>query len=316
MSVRKKMMFLGYFLIATQLANFLDSARAQSCSQIKLDADRIPWVQLVYGIRNFSVEVDTQVQLESLPAAEVEAALIESPQGVPLEVASPQSYKITVKNVVDPIFKPPVETINQVWFSPQDATALGRFRLRRGQDGFKKVYRFTKQGVFRHRREPKDPQEILKEPEKWTDVKDTFYAYDLTKLGCPNVSDRLLLIYIASAADIQENDRPISLCVFGKRKLFQVQLKPSEIRSIKADFIENKQGKETRRQEKMRGLIIELEVSSLRSDQGIEENFSLLGLHKNIAFHIDPETKLLLQISGETSAGRKGILKLKEVYYK
>jgi hypothetical protein len=316
MTVRKKLMFLGYFLIATQLANFLDSARAQSFSQIKLDADRIPWAQLAYGVRKFSVEVNMQVQLASLPTAEVEAALIESPQGVPLEIASPQSYKITVKKVVDPIFKPPVETMNQVWFNPQDATALGRSRLRRGQDDFKKVYRFTKQGVFRHRREPKDEQEILKEPEKWTDVKDTFYTYNLSKPGCPIVSDRLLLIYIASAADIQENDRPISLCVFGKRKLFHVQLKPSGIRSIKADFIENKQGEKTRRQEKMRGLKIELEVSSLSSDQGIEENFSLLGLQKDIAFHIDPATKLLLQISGETSAGRKGTLKLKEVYYK
>jgi hypothetical protein len=316
MTVRKKLLVLGYIFIAIQSANSLDSARAQSFSQIKLDADRIPWVHLEYGIRKFSVAVNMQVQLEALTAAEVEAALIESPQGVPLGASSPESYKLTVKRDVDLIFKPPVETMNQVWFSPQDATAFGRFRLRRGNDDFKKVYRFTKQGVFRHRREPKDQQEMLKEPEKWTDVKDTFYAYNLTKLGCANVSDRLLLIYIASAADIQENDRPISLCVFGKRKLFHVQLKPSGIRSIKADFIENKQGEKTRRQEKMRGLKIELEVSSLSSDQGIEENFSLLGLHKNIAFHIDPETKLLLQISGETSAGRKGTLKLKEVYYK
>lgn len=316
MSVRKKLLFLGYILIAIQLANVFDSARAQSYSQIKLDADRIPWVHLTYGIRNFSVEVNLKVQLESLPAAEVEAVLIESPQGVPLGPSGPESYKLTVKRDVDIIFKPPVETMNQVWFSPQDATALGRLRLRRGQDDFKKLYRFTKQGVFRHRREPKDPQEILQEPEKWTDVRDTFYAYDLTKPGCPNVSDRLLLIYIASAADIQENDRPISMCVFGKRKLFHVQLKPSGIQSIKADFIEMKQGKETRRQEKIRGLKIELEVSSLRSDQSREENFSLLGLHKNIAFHIDPETKLMLQISGESSSGRKGILKLKEVYYK
>ena len=316
MTIRKKLLFIGYILIAAQIAHLSDSARAQSYSQLKLDADSIPWVHLTFGIRKFSVEVNMKVQLESLPAAEVETALIESPQGVPLGPTSLESYKLTVKRDVDIIFKPPVETMNQVWFSPQDATALGRLRLRRGQDDFKKLYRFTKQGVFRHRREPKDPQEILQEPEKWTDVRDTFYAYDLTKPGCPNVSDRLLLIYIASAADIQENDRPISMCVFGKRKLFHVQLKPSGIQSIKADFVEKKQGKETRRQEKMRGLKIELEVSSLKSDQSREENFSLLGLHKNIAFHIDPETKLVLQISGESSSGRKGILKLKEVYYK
>ena len=316
MTVRKNLLILGCIIIAVQLAIFCDSARAQSYSQIKLDADRISWVQLKFGIRKLSVAVNTQVQLQSLPAAEVEAALLASPQGEPLKTAKPEAYMMSVKNIVDPIFKPPIETMNQVWFNPQDATALGRLRLRRGQDDFEKAYRFTKQGVFRHRREPKDQEEILQEPEKWTDVKDTFYAYNLTKLECPSVIDRLLLIYIASAADIKENDRPISMCVFGKRKLFHVRLKPSGFQSIKADFIEKRLGKETRRQEKIRGLKFELEISSLRLDQSIEENFSLLGLHKKIAFHVDPATKLVLQISGENSSGRKGTLRLKEVYYK
>ena len=40
----------------------------------------------------------------------------------------------------------------QVWFDPDDATAFGRTRLRQGKDDFKKIYRFTQQGVFRHRR--------------------------------------------------------------------------------------------------------------------------------------------------------------------
>jgi hypothetical protein len=90
--------------LAIQLANFFDSARAQSYSQINLDADRIPWVHLTFGIRKFSVAVNTQVQLVSLPAAEVEAALIESLQGEPLEASSPESYMISVKKVVDPNF--------------------------------------------------------------------------------------------------------------------------------------------------------------------------------------------------------------------
>ena len=136
---------------------------------------RLPtWTQLSYRIKNFSAEVDVQVQLESLPAAEVEAALIKSPQGVPIKVWQTTESNKNHRPILGRfIFKSPVKTINHVWFNPKDATALGRIRLRRGNADFKNVYRFTEQGVFRHQREPKDQQETSKQPEKWTDVKDT-----------------------------------------------------------------------------------------------------------------------------------------------
>jgi len=313
MTVRKKLLTFVYILMVIQLAGFSNSARAQSYSQIKLDANRVPWVQLTYGIRNFSVEVNTKVQLESLPAAEVEAALIENSQGVPLRASSPESYKITVNKMVDSIFKPPVKTVNQVWFNPQDATALGRIRLRRGNDDFKKVYRFTEQGVFRHRREPKDQQETPNEPEKWTDVKDTFYAYNLTKLGCPNVSERLLLIYIASAAEISKSNQILSFCVFGKRQLFDVRLRPEGLHSLKINLTEKTKQREVRRQGQVKALKIALEAQPLESDLEELESFSFLGFHEEIAIFIDPATNLPIQLSGKIPKIGKVTIELRKV---
>ena len=165
MRIRKKLLLYVLFFIVIPLTGFSNSTRAQSYSQIELDSNRVAWSQLSYRIKTFSADVDVQVQLESLPAAEVEAALIKSPQGAPIKACSPDANRITVHYRVDSIFKPPVKTINQVWFNPKDATALGRIRLRRGNEDFKKRYRFTEQGVFRHQLEPKDKQEILKQPE-------------------------------------------------------------------------------------------------------------------------------------------------------
>ena len=83
MGIRKKLLLFALFSMVIPLTGLSNSTRAQSYSQIKLDPERVPWTQLSYRIKNFSAEVNVQVQLESLPAAEVEAALIKSPQGIP-----------------------------------------------------------------------------------------------------------------------------------------------------------------------------------------------------------------------------------------
>ena len=314
MRIRIKLLLFVLFSMVIILPGLSDSTRAQSYSQIKLDPKRVPWTQLSYGINNFSAEVSVQVQLESLPAAEVEAALIKSPRGVPIKAWRPQSNRITVHYMVDSLFQSPVKTINQVWFNPKDATALGRLRLRRGKADFKKDYRFTEQGVFRHQREPKDQQETSKQPEKWTDVKDTFYAYNLNQLGCPNVTERLVLIYIASAAELSKSMQPLSFCVFGRRQLFHVRLKPEGFHSLKVDFLEKKQHGEIRRRGEVEALKIALETQPLASDLEKVEDFSFLGFQEDIAIFIDPVSTIPIQLSGKISMVGNVTIKLNEVW--
>ena len=316
MRIRKKLLLFVLFLMVIPLTGFSNSTPTQSYSQIKLDPKRVPWLQLSYRVKNLSAEVTAQVQLESLPAAKAKAALIKSPQGIPIKACRPESNRITVHKIVDSIFKKPVKTVNHVWFNPQDATALGRIRLRRGNDDFKKVYRFTEQGVFRHRRKPKDRQEILKQPEKWTDVKDTFYTYNLGQLGCPKVTERLVLIYIASAAEISKSMQPLSFCVFGKRQLFHVRLKPEGFHSLKVDFIEKKQQGEIHRQGQVEALKIALEIQPLASDLKEIENFSFLGFQEDIAIFIDPASDLPIQLTGKISKVGEVTIKLHEVQLK
>jgi len=177
-------------------------------------------------------------------------------------------------------------------------------------DDFKKAYRFTRQGVFRHRQEPKNKREALLKSEEWTDILDTFYSYIPAQLGCANITDRLLLVYIASAAGMKASSQPLSVCVFGKRKLFRVQLYPAGVQSIQIDFAEINQKTETRRQGKINALKIDFEIEQLTSDLGIDENFSFLGLRKNISILIEPSTNLPIQIRGDIPSVGKAVLSL------
>lgn len=285
-------------------------SRAQSDSPLELDANQIPWSHLVYRAQSLWVDVTVDVRLEPQTQAKMQAELPVNRRGEAIQIPDAGGFRMTTDIETDVAFKPTVEKKNLVWFIPHDATALGRLRLRRGKDDFKKIYRFTKQGVFRHRQEPKNKQEALLKPEKWTDTSDTFFSYQPAQLGCANVTDRLLLSYIAVAAGLQENSQPLSVCVFGKRKLFRVRLKPAGVQSIESDFSEIKHQTQIRRQGKLNALKINFEIRQLASDLGIDENFSFLSLRKNISIYVEQATRLPIQIRGDIPSAGHAVLNL------
>jgi hypothetical protein len=185
--------------------------------------------------------------------------------------------------------------------------------LRRGEDDYKKIYRFTDQGVFRHQLEPRDKQEAALDPEKWTAIKDSFYPYDLTRLECSGVTEPSMLIYIVNAAAISKMNDPLSLCVFGKRQLHRVTVQREGNYPVSVNFIEKRQQDEIRKTERDSAIKIGVKAEPLESDLKPVENFSFLGLHQDISIFIDPATQLPLQASGIITGVGKAELKLNEM---
>lgn len=295
---------------------FQHPTQAQSFSQLNLDASRVRWTDLTFHAKNFWVEVSTTVQLTSLPVSEVETELLATPKGLPIKPTSSQISQMTINTTIDPKFRSPVNIYNRIWFNPADASALGRIRMRRGEDDFKKMYRFTDQGVFRHRIEPKNKKEASLVPEQWTDIEDTFYAYDMEQLGCTVVSERSVLIYIATVAAISESNNPVSLCVFGKRRLHNVQLNVDGKYSFKVNYTEKTQDKEIRREKSLEAIKITIMAKPMASDLKDTENFSFLGLHKDIAVYIDSASHIPVRVSGTIPSVGKVNLKIREVWLK
>jgi hypothetical protein len=289
------------------------AAYAQPASIIQYDPGRVAWTDLVFQAKNTWVEVSTHIELISLPAAEVEALLLVSPKGAPVKPATPRASQMTIRTTIAPKFRSPVNLYNRIWFNPMDASVLGRIMLRRGEDDFKKIYRFTDRGVFRHQLEPKDKQEATLDPEKWTAIKDSFYPYDLTRLECSCVTEPSVLIYILHAAAISKMNDPLSVCVFGKRQLHRVSLQQEGTFPVSVSFIEKRQQGEIRKEERDNAIKIEVKAEPMKSDLNEVENFSFLGLHQDISIYIDPTTRLPVQVSGIIPTLGKAELKLNEI---
>lgn len=290
-------------------------ARADSASVLTLNVEKVRWQQLsFYAKKRFQVEVHTQVDLNSLPAADVEAYLLASPQGDPIKPLSTEVAQMTLKTTIEPFLGATAKIQNRVWFNPQDATALGRVRMRRGNDDFKKIYRFTQQGVFRHRMEPKGSREADLEPEKWTDVKNSYYRYDLKRMECTGVTDRALLLVILSAGALSNHPDVLSFCVFGKRQLHRVELRAQGFKPIAVSYLEKTPRTEIRRKKQIQALKIHLRAEPMESDLDEAENFSFFGLHHDISIFIDPKTGYPIRICGIIHSIGKVELKLNEVH--
>jgi hypothetical protein len=285
---------------------------AQSISHLKLDANQVAWTQLSFHAKNFWVEVSTDVQLASIPTSEIKALLLSTPKGHPVRPAAPEASQMTINTTIDPAFRSPVNIYNRIWFNPIDAAALGRIRLRRGEDDFKKIYRLTKQGVFRHRMEPKNKREVSLAPEKWTDIKDSFYPYDLDRMGCSSVTESSLLIYIVSAAAASMQEDSLSLCVFGKRQLHRVTLRNAGVFPISVSFTEKTQQAETHKEGIVKTIKITLTSEPMESDLNEAENFSFLGFRRDISIYLDPISQLPIQASGIIPTVGKTHLRLRE----
>lgn len=291
-------------------------AGAQPISGLKLDVNRISWTALSFSAKNFWVAVSTDVELRSLPVSDLEALLLTSSNGNPIKPQTSEAAQMTIHTTIGPRFRTPVNIYNRIWFDPTDASAFGRIRLRRGEEDFKKMYRFTDRGVFRHRIEPKDKGETRLEPDKWTDIKDTFYPYDKNQLRCPGVSERSVLIYIISAVALSNDNKPLTLCMFGKRQLHRVQLRKEGTLPIRINYIEKNQQVETLKQGTVRAIKIMITAQPLYAGREEVETFSFLGFQKDIAVYIDPSSGLPIQANGIIPTVGKADLKLQEVYLK
>ncbi|MEE4266142.1 MAG: hypothetical protein V2I56_25875 [Desulfobacteraceae bacterium] len=308
----KKSFLFGCLVLVINLGLTVHPGGSQSSPLIDCDAGRVRWSDLSFSANNFLAAVDVDVHLGSLSETEVQTALPASPRGVPVQSSSSMVYHLSLSNSVDPIFRPAVKSSHLVWFDPQQGAVLGRIRFRRGKDDFEKKYRFTEQGVFRHQREPKNKQEALLPPEQWTDIKDTFYPHDPDRLGCAYISERLVLMYLVSAAALTPDTEPLSVCVFGIRQLHRVSLRAQGLHSLEVNYIEKDQQTAIRRTGVVEAIKIEIEARPMESSSNVSEDFSILGLHKDIAIFIDPISRIPLQISGYIPGVGQADLKLNE----
>lgn len=288
----------------------------EQTSSFKSGTFEVHWNSLTFKSDNFLGTTTTEARLAEVPVDEIEGMLIASPQGLVLKPSGTKVFIVTINSTIDPLIGSDELLVTRLWFAPQEATALQRVRLRKGKEKWEKTYRWTENGVYRLRIKPKGADEEELPIERWTNVENSFYPYDLDQSKCGPVSGPSALLYVVSATDLAVGDQPLHLCVFNKKQLHLVRVRAEKHQFLKIDYLEKSQHKEIRKNGKAEVIKISVTSRSLFADEVKAEPFSFLGLKGDFYIYVDKVSKIPVQVSGNISGLGKVKIRLHRVELK
>lgn len=279
----------------SMLSRFLAVLSCVFCSSLvlaeplQLDASRVQWSQLEYRASILFMGLDATVELHELPHVPADEIVPLPDDAKGIAPASPSFFRLNINST---FLKQ--NNRNQLWFNP-DGTALQRASLSTGNKLRYRSYRFAETGAYSLKRHPRSGEE--KKPfQQWTDTAEDFYPYDATKQPLA-ITDSQALLYIASAAQLQQPGDSLSFAVFTKTGLGKATLTAQQRINLRVDFDEvTKQGLNSINGN-VEVLKCTLTVSPLNSNDPVED-FDLLGLSGDLEIYLEPRRGIILQLSG------------------
>jgi hypothetical protein len=257
--------------------------------------------------------VETRIELSEQDTAEATAAAVAAGQGRPLETEATKLQRITIHTTITPAVGGAVALEKVFWFDPQRQNVLFGETCRTGQEEYLRRFRFTRQGVFRFRREPVSREEAGLSPPNWSDTKASFYAYAPRKWNCRQILAPSALIYFINKVNFSSPDLTPALCVFHKRQLYRVTLGSGGERAVSANYRKHSGREAVEVSQTVAAVRILLETAPLGDYGGEVEDFSFLGFKKDVELLFDPVARIPIMIGGHLPGLGHSVLELHSV---
>ncbi len=269
----------------------------------RLDPQRVAWRSIQLDARKFFFKASTTANLQILPSGSVADRMLESDQGaaVPLgpEVLEIDAWSKFVGR----------KSRLRLYMQPATGQAIQYAQDRYGKRMRHRIYRYTDAGIFVRTHKPASPEEETLDWERWTDI-----SQDWRALG-PEAAEELVvdplgLIYFIAAVDLGPGGQPVSLLSTSDRQLSRVTLTASAADSPKVNFALQRPSGILKCKGEVPAIKIRVMGESLTAEEG--EPFEFLGLHGDIDMLLEPESRIVLQLSGKAPMVGDVTVKLKQ----
>jgi hypothetical protein len=304
---------ITYLLLAVVHSLTASAIAVDSLLPPLFEPERIAWRRLSFKANSVLGKVTSDVRLKVVPVETAIDVLIKDPAVEAFQPSGATLLKLTVYSTINPLFGSDEYLTTESWLDPNGAGALQRVRLRQGNENWQKSYRFTKKGVFRLRKKPRDAREENLPLDQWTKIRNHFYPYGDKAAACSQILEPASLMCIASAIDLTPNPKPLSLCVFNKKQLHLVNVYVGDSQPLKVNYVQELGGKQIRIEKNIDAIRISFQPRSLAPEDKEPEQFSFLGLKGEFDIFIENISRIPVQVSGKTTAFGKIDIKLQEV---
>jgi hypothetical protein len=280
---------------------------AASAAAGDYDPERIKWSKLSYKASKMGFSIRASVEGKSVPAAKFNSELMDTPKGPGVALQGSSGYELMVANTglgqdSDLTF----------WMDPVDAQFIQRTQLRKGKRPRWRSYRAREREAFILTRRPNQGEEDKPDTE-WTNVHEDWQSVPEDMEVPSAVTDATGLFYVLSAAPLNKTGDKHRLILYSQDTLMDVLLEVVGRERIKVGY-EETSSSGTR---KVKGTEEFLRVSLKGTPlAGGDAEFEFLGLRGDIGLYIDPETRVLVQMSGKIKVVGAGDVKLTEVTLK
>ena len=302
MSVNIPVKIIAFFLVFC-LNSYAQLAQAQ---QTRLDPSRVKWTGLHYESYILFFSMNVEAQLKQITRTDSSNSLITPKHGRGTMPQMDPTYRIDVDSTI--LGR---NSLINLWFDP-NGNAFQRTQTDTGSKQRVKTYRILTNGYYSRETRPQKNETALP-PNKWTKVGEGDKTFNKLPPKDAIIAEPTSLYYLVSASTLNKPGDKFQLYIFTKHGIFQLNLQAIDYQEIDSDYTLHQNGHKQSTQGKFKTLHIRMNATPLDPAEG--GNFDFLGLKGDIHLYMEPQSRVLLQISGEADIIGHTDIKLKEVAF-
>ncbi len=288
---------LKLVLMLAITAHSLLCVAADSAHMVALPS--LNWRTLELRDSGVTGSLTTRIELRTLTAAELQAALLHAPDMLSPRLAGTRILELEVANSIRLLLGTGIESQSRLWFNAGDGLPLQLMRVRRGSKPSQKLYRFGNRQVYRLRRQPADRAEKEQPAERWSEVSESFYPLPEGDDTCPVILESSQLLYLLSRPNQVFSEQSVELCVFDRQRVYRVGFRVLGREPHDVNYLQLDASQETRVKGNVEALQVTLSGRPLDGAPADGQPFSFLGLQGDIQLLLSDPGRIPLRVRGQ-----------------
>lgn len=273
----------------------------------KLDPSRVKWTSLYYKTYILFFSMKIRANLNEISLKDSKNALLTPKKGQGTMPKRDPTYRIDLDTKI--LGR---KSFISLWFDP-DGSAFQRTQTDTGSKQRVKTYRILTDGYYSREAKPRE-HEVDLPPHKWTQLGEGERTFNKLPPGDAVITEPTALYYLVSASNLNKPGDKFQKYIFTKYGVYQLNLHAVDYKKIEADY-KSREGDKDRSIRDDEYNTLHIRMNAIPIDPTEKDDFDFLGMKGDIDLYIDPDTRVLVQISGNADIVGYTDIQLKEVTF-